>query len=270
MKFLLLLALIPLLVLPAFAQSSQTLPTEDGTLDVKLSHDDIVLGQETKLRIDFINPQSQKIQEHIDYRVIVSQDDQKIFAIPTLTHTSEGSVSIPVEFTEDGLYDVRVEVEGILFQPIPVEAVLFAIAAGDVPPPPDETNGGGCLIATATYGSELAPQVQQLRELRDGTILNTESGTAFMVAFNQAYYWFSPSVADLEREQPLFREAVKLTLIPMLSSLSLLEYAEINSESEMLGYGILVILLNIGMYAGIPIVGTLKLYCLVKKTQCRF
>ena len=37
--------------------------------------------------------------------------------------------------------------------------------------------GGGCLIATATYGSEMAPQVQQLRELRDNQLLNTESGT---------------------------------------------------------------------------------------------
>ena len=270
-KFLLLFALMPLLVLPAFAQSSQTLPTEDGTLDVKLSHDDIILGQETKLRIDFINPQSQKIQEHIDYRVIVLQDDQEIFAIPTLTHTSEGSIRIPVEFTEDGMYDVRVEVEGILFQPIPVESVLFGVAAGDVQSPPDvETNEGGCLIATATYGSELAPQVQQLRELRDGTILNTESGTAFMAAFNQAYYWFSPSVADLEREQPLFREAVKLALMPMLSSLSLLGYAEINSELEMLGYGISVILLNIGMYAGIPTIGILKLYRLKTKNPQQF
>ncbi|GFN40677.1 MAG: hypothetical protein YK1309IOTA_2240001, partial [Marine Group I thaumarchaeote] len=30
--------------------------------------------------------------------------------------------------------------------------------------------GGGCLIATATYGTELAPQVQQLRELRDSSL----------------------------------------------------------------------------------------------------
>ena len=52
--------------------------------------------------------------------------------------------------------------------------------------------GGGCLIATATYGSELAPQVQQLRELRDNQLLNTESGTAFMGTFNDIYYSFSP------------------------------------------------------------------------------
>ena len=45
--------------------------------------------------------------------------------------------------------------------------------------------GGGCLIATATYGSEMATEVQQLRELRDNTLLNTESGTAFMGMFNE-------------------------------------------------------------------------------------
>ncbi|MCH6586514.1 MAG: copper-binding protein, partial [Thaumarchaeota archaeon] len=113
---------------------------------------------------------------------------------------------------------------------------------------------------TATFGSELAPQVQQLRELRDNTILSTESGTAFMTGFNQFYYSFSPMVADLERENPVFKEVMKLTLTPMLSSLSLLNYVDIDSEQEMLGYGISLILLNIGMYVGIPAFGILKLY----------
>jgi len=123
-----------------------------------------------------------------------------------------------------------------------------------------EEEGGGCLIATATFGSEMAPQVQQLRELRDNAILSTESGTAFMTGFNQFYYSFSPMVADLERENPIFKEVVKITLTPMLSSLSLLNYVDIDSEQEMLGYGISLILLNIGMYAGIPAFGILKLY----------
>jgi len=112
--------------------------------------------------------------------------------------------------------------------------------------------GGGCLIATATFGSELAPQVQQLREIRDNTILSTESGTAFMSGFNQFYYSFSPIIADMERENPLFKEFVKLSLTPMLSSLSILNYVDIDSESEMLSYGIGIILMNVGMYFAAP------------------
>jgi len=111
-----------------------------------------------------------------------------------------------------------------------------------------EEKEGGCLIATATYGSELAPQVQQLRELRDNTILTTQSGTAFMTGFNQLYYSFSPTIADLEREQPIFKEAIKVTLTPMLTTLSILNYVDIDSEQEMLGYGIGIILMNVGMY----------------------
>ena len=110
--------------------------------------------------------------------------------------------------------------------------------------------GGGCLIATATYGSEMATEVQQLRELRDNQLLNTESGTVFMGTFNDIYYSFSPIVADYERENPLFKEMVKLAITPMISSLSLMDNAE--SESEVLGIGISVIMLNLGMYLGIP------------------
>jgi hypothetical protein len=113
---------------------------------------------------------------------------------------------------------------------------------------------GGCLIATAAYGSELAPQVQLLREIRDNTVLQTQSGTSFMTAFNQFYYSFSPAIADYERENIVFKETVKITLTPLLTSLTLLQYADIDSESEMLGYGISIILLNIGMYFIAPAV----------------
>jgi peptidyl-prolyl cis-trans isomerase B (cyclophilin B) len=119
--------------------------------------------------------------------------------------------------------------------------------------------GGGCLIATAAFGSEMAPQVQFLREIRDNTILQTESGTSFMTGFNQFYYSFSPAIADYERENPAFKEVVKLTLTPLLTSLTLLQYTDIDSESEMLGYGIGIILLNIGMYFVAPAVLIMKI-----------
>ena len=129
------------------------------------------------------------------------------------------------------------------------------VTESESPEPP----GGGCLIATAAFGSEMAPQVQFLREIRDNTVLQTESGTSFMTGFNQFYYSFSPAIADYERENPVFKEAVKLSLTPLLTSLALLQFTNIDSESEMLGYGIGIILLNIGMYLVAPAVVTLKL-----------
>ncbi len=122
-----------------------------------------------------------------------------------------------------------------------------------------ESENGGCLIATATFGSELAPQVQFLREIRDNTVMSTSSGASFMTGFNAIYYSFSPAVADLERQNPIFKEIVKVAITPLLSTLSLLNYVEIDSESEMLGYGIGIILLNVGMYFVAPAIIILKL-----------
>ena len=124
---------------------------------------------------------------------------------------------------------------------------------------PDQTGGGGCLIATAAFGSELAPQVQMLREIRDNTILGTTSGTAFMTGCNQFYYSFSPTIADWERENPIFQDAVKIIITPLLTSLSILNYVDIDSEEEMLGYGISLIVLNLGMYFVAPAIVILKL-----------
>ncbi len=113
-------------------------------------------------------------------------------------------------------------------------------------------SGGGCLIATAAFGSELAPQVQQLRELRDNKLLQTKSGSDFMITFNNFYYLFSPDIADMERQHPLFKETIKIGITPLLLSLSLLNNVEMNSEIEVLGYGSSIILLNLGMYFVAP------------------
>jgi len=121
------------------------------------------------------------------------------------------------------------------------------------------SKGGGCLIATATYGTELAPQIQQLRELRDNKLLQTESGTSFINSFNEFYYSFSPYIADYERENPMFREMVKIAITPMISSLSILNYVDMDSELEVLGYGISLILLNVGMYFGIPAIVIMRI-----------
>jgi len=150
-----------------------------------------------------------------------------------------------IERGPDGFLYVVSLSESTIFRILPTASASNVI---------DSKNGGGCLIATATYGSELAPQVQQLRELRDNSLLNTESGTSFMKHFNEFYYSFSPYIADYERESPAFREAVKIAITPMISSLSVLNYVDMYSEEQVLGYGISLIVLNIGMYFGIPVI----------------
>jgi len=122
---------------------------------------------------------------------------------------------------------------------------------------PKSAEKSGCLIATAAHGTELASQVQMLREIRDN-VLSTGSGMTFMAGFNEFYYSFSPAVADLERQSPVFREMVKATITPMLSTLSILQFVDIDSESQMLGYGIGVILLNAGIYFVAPAIVIIK------------
>ena len=130
-----------------------------------------------------------------------------------------------------------------------------------------DKEGGGCLIATAAYGTELAPQVQFLREIRDNTVMSTTSGTAFMSGFNQLYYSFSPSIADLERENPVFQEAVRAFITPMISTLSIMTLAEDGSEIEVLGLGISVIALNLGMYVAAPALVGFKVHQKIKSRK---
>ena len=79
--------------------------------------------------------------------------------------------------------------------------------------------GAQCIIATATYGSELSPEVQFLRGFRDGTVMSTFAGREFMKAFNAWYYSFSPYIADSLSRQPLLKEAMKILLYPLISIL---------------------------------------------------
>ena len=166
--------------------------------------------------------------------------------IPTIIHYDSQNVFTTLEFNGSGTHYLTISESS--YQNVQDVDKSNDEIKEDI----DESTGGGCLIATAAYGSEMAPQVQFLREIRDGKIMATESGTAFMTGFNQFYYSFSPAVADYERENPVFKEAVKLSLTPLLTSLAILNYVDIDTEQEMLGYGIGVILLNIGMYFVAP------------------
>jgi peptidyl-prolyl cis-trans isomerase B (cyclophilin B) len=206
--------------------TTQDLETLEGTVQFKI------------IQLSFINSESQ-------YSIIyVNVTEWFRYELGAFLQTVDN-----FEIMIDG------KMQPINFDDGPIFSQLIADAKAEPEPeslPPVRI--GGCLIATATYGSELAPQVQLLREIRDNTVLQTQSGTSFMTAFNQFYYSFSPAIADYERENTIFKETVKLTLTPLLTSLTLLQHVDIDSEYDMLGYGIGIILLNIGMYFVAPAV----------------
>ena len=199
-----------------------------------------------------------------DYTVKVkwgAQANQIVFAYGGSSSTpppeAEQQESVVVETIDqepEAEVEAEVEAEPAMTQPIcgPGTVLKNNVCVA-------EQKGGRCSIATAAFGSEMAPQVQFLREIRDNTVLQTESGSAFMTGFNQFYYSFSPTIADYERENIAFKEAVKITITPMLTSLAILNYVDIDSEEEMLGYGIGIILLNIGMYFVAPAVVIFKI-----------
>lgn len=259
---------MPIFLFPAYAQNDyeQIVSSSSNTLDIGFATIPPTpnIDDKTTLKIDFINPNTKKIQEHVDYTVHITKDNGKtsVFGPTSLIHTSIGDVKIPLQFEQEGLHDITISMEGILFQPIPVETAVISLMVGqdtktetNTTKNPDEDgkmNGGGCLIATATFGSELAPQVQSLREVRDNIVISTSSGAAFMTGFNSLYYSFSPTIADLEREQPIFKDVVRAFITPMISTLSIMTLAENGNDAEVLGLGISVIALNLGMYVAAP------------------
>jgi hypothetical protein len=153
------LALVTLITFPAYADPVVK-TTNGGTINVSFEPDPASPnpGDQTMLKISFINKHTNSVQMHIDYRVFVKEGDNQIFGIP-ITHTAEGSVSIPVQFPDAAIYQITVEVDGILFQPIPPETATFTLNVGNVSTPQGtgQTNstGGGTQTSGGTQTTQI-------------------------------------------------------------------------------------------------------------------
>lgn len=189
-----------------------------------------------------------------DYSIIASVSQEMVPQIKTISITVGEKILETEQNETEMIGDSEIKSqESVIDESVCGSGTIMKDGKCVVAESQSESAGGGCLIATATYGSELAPQVQKLREIRDSKLLQTESGESFMESFNQFYYSFSPVIADYERENPYFKEMVKIGVTPLLTTLSLMDYAE--SESEVLTIGIGLIILNGMMYVGIPAIG---------------
>jgi len=154
----------------------------------------------------------------------------------TYSYKALASVSSGRTVVASGSFDVRV----------PPEAAAEAAGAEA------DAEGGGCLVATAAYGSELAPRVQRLREVRDHTVLATGPGAEFMRQAAGAYYAFSPAIADAQRQEPALREAVRAAVTPMVHVLGVVGHARDGSALDVVVLGALAIAANAAIYVVAP------------------
>ncbi|HAK52582.1 MAG TPA: hypothetical protein DCM54_11880 [Gammaproteobacteria bacterium] len=87
---------------------------------------------------------------------------------------------------------------------------LRVVGAGAEP----SEEGAGCFIATAAYGSYLAPEVSALRQFRNGYLITNEPGRWFV----SMYYEYSPAVAEIIRDNAILRGATRTVLTPIVWS----------------------------------------------------
>jgi len=248
------IAILPIFLLLLVAITPMSFAAD---LTLKTNSDSYLLG-------DVVVVSGTTIADSTSVSIQVKDPSGKTILLRMTPIDSSGNYNLDFKIPSSGAEGNYEIIASVVSEGIPIiekQSVLIEEEKQIVEITKDEetAEGGGCLIATAAFGSEMAPQVQFLRELRDNTVLQTQSGSSFMIGFNQFYYSFSPAVADLERENPAFKETVKLTLTPLLASLTLLNYVDIDTESEMLGYGIGIIMLNIGMYFVAPALLIIKL-----------
>jgi len=123
-----------------------------------------------------------------------------------------------------------------------------------------------CIVASAAYGSELAPEVQSLRLFRDGEVLSTFAGAQFMKVFNEFYYSFSPTVASIVASSPALAAAVRVLLYPLVYILQMSSFVfralGLSPELGMVAAGVFASAL-LGMFSiAVPVKG---IECAAKK-----
>ncbi len=162
------LVIMTTLMAPVYADQVVK-PTSGGTLNIGFETNPATpnSGDQTEMKISFINKKTNTLQPHIDYKVSVTQGDNHVFGIP-VTHvgadptSGEGlPVTIPVQFQSDGTYQVTVEVQGIVFQPIPPETATFTVVVGQ--PVPEFGPLAGMIIAISTISVIIISKKTQFR-----------------------------------------------------------------------------------------------------------
>jgi hypothetical protein len=133
---LLLAAVFSVSMTAAHAQDAgMTQPLSGKSLDVKVEPQWSDGGQ-AKLKVSFLKPGTETVQQHIDYNIVIKdKDDKQVFSAAVggqpVQHTAEGVVTVPADspfkFQDNGDYKIEVSVSGINFVPMNTETATFSV-----------------------------------------------------------------------------------------------------------------------------------------------
>ncbi len=158
-------------VLIAFSLMLQYSPTESFAQSISLSTEKSSYGKGETVRVFGTMTGAQNFPVAVE----IKDSSGKTILIRSVQADSQGKFDLSFKAPSDAITGslqivATADVEG--------QTVTQTKTVSFTEKPTSGTSGGGCLIATATFGSELSPQVQMLREIRDNKVLNTESGTS--------------------------------------------------------------------------------------------
>jgi hypothetical protein len=85
----------------------------------------------------------------------------------------------------------------------------------------DVAQTSACVIATATYGSHLEPEVVYMRSVRDDMIGSTKVGGLLVSGWNSFYYCWSPSIAHMISSNVLAQKISKVLIMPLVTIIHL-------------------------------------------------
>ena len=152
-------------------------------------------------------------------RYTITVDAPWMSIIPTFGTSTGETESIGVHFAtlslSPGVYTgfITVSDPGALNSPQTIQVTLTVTGEATATTDTGSSGGGGCFIATATYGTPLAQEIEALREVRDTYLLNNAAGAAFV----DAYYTFSPPLADFVARHPAAAAATRILLTPIIA-----------------------------------------------------
>src|SRR5215212_7085639 len=215
---------------PKFPLDLTSLPSEKFLFQLSWGPDVIETGTPITFVMNMQDPKTGDLVRGASFDFVLTQDGSEIHQKHIIMDF--GTYSYQYTFSKAGTVTLAANNINSQGESAKIDLAVLQGSGNMTNQQPQQPTPSQCLIATAAFGSELAPQVQYLRNFRDHYILSAASGSAFMNTFNSIYYSFSPQIADYERGQPWLQAIVKTALYPLFGILMIAErgYAALGGE----------------------------------------